>query len=137
MSFKETDFPGLMVYLKKLLAEEKDPLLFRELVAQIVQMYDQIPVYPGIVNMCVGQSAKAIDPKEVEVGQKIFVRNHDDCFSGRVSEKNDDGIVLKEALTVAEDEELELGFKEMEKVTLVNENTLKEIWPSLVFDKEQ
>ncbi|GAB4279890.1 MAG: hypothetical protein Kow0029_24050 [Candidatus Rifleibacteriota bacterium] len=136
MSFKETDFPGLIGYLKRLVAEEKDPLLFKDLVAQMVKMYEEIPVYPGIVNMCLGKIAKGIKPEDVEVGQKIFVRNREDCFCGTVSEKNSDGVVLKAVKSVTFEDDIEIGFREMEKVTVLNADALKEMWPSLVFDRE-
>lgn len=137
MSFKETDFPGLIGYLKKIVAEEKDPLLFKEMVAELVKLYDQVPVYPGIVNMCLGGLCKGIRPEEVEIGQRVFVKNREDCFCGTVSEKNSEGVVLKAVRSVAADDDLELGFREMEKVTIINGDVLKEMWPSLVFDKEQ
>ncbi|MEW6710780.1 MAG: hypothetical protein AB1403_13215 [Candidatus Riflebacteria bacterium] len=137
MSFKETDFPGLIGYLKKIIAEEKDPLLFREMVAEMVQLYEKVPVYPGIVNMCLGGLCKSVRPEEVQVGQKVFVKNREDCFCGTVSEKSGEGVVLKAVRSVAVEDELELGFREMEKVTIVNAEVLKELWPSLVFDKEQ
>lgn len=137
MSFKETDYPGLIGSLKKIVADEKDPLLFQELVTQLVKLHDQIPVYPGIVNACLGSVAKCVRPEAVEVGQKVFVRNREDCFCGTVAEKNAEGVVLKAVKSVATDDDLELGFREMEKVTVVNADVLKELWPSLVYDKEQ
>ncbi|MDN5280420.1 MAG: hypothetical protein PWR01_4385 [Clostridiales bacterium] len=137
MSFKETDFPGLIGYLKRIVAEEKDPLLFKEMVSELVKMYDKIPVYPGIVNMCLGGLARSVRPEEVEVGQKIFIKNREDCFCGTVSEKNADGVVIKAVKSVASEDDLEIGFREMEKVTLINGDVLEEMWPSLVFDKEQ
>ncbi len=87
MSFKETDSPGLIGYLKKIIAEEKDPLLFREMVAEIFQLYGRVPAYPGIVNMCLGGLSKSVRPEEIQVGQKVFVKNREDCFCGTVSEK--------------------------------------------------
>lgn len=137
MSFKETDFPGLIAYLRRIVAEEKDPMLFRELVAELVRLYDQVPVYPGIVNMCLGGLCKTVRPEEVEVGQRVFVRNREDCFCGTVSEKNGEGVVLKAVRSVSTEDDLELGFREMEKVTVINGEVLNEMWPSLVFDKEQ
>lgn len=137
MSFKETDFPGLIGYLKKIVAEEKDPLLFKELVTQLVTLYDQVPVYPGIVNMCLGGVSKVVRPEEVAIGQKVFIKNREDCFCGTVSEKNAEGVVLKAVKSVASEDDLELGFREMEKVNVINTDVLKEMWPSLVFDKEQ
>lgn len=137
MSFKETDFPGLIKYLKRIVEEEKDPVLVKELVTQLVKLYDEVPLYPGIVNMCIGGVAKTVKPEEVQVGQKVFIRNHEDCFSGTVAEKDGEGIVLKAVKSVTSEDELDFGFREMEKVVVINSEVLKEMWPSLVFNKEQ
>lgn len=137
MSFKETDFPGLLKYLKRIVEEEKDPVLVKELVMQLVKLYEAVPLYPGIVNMCVGGMAKSVKPEEVQVGQKVFIRNQDDCFSGTVAEKDGEGIVLKAVKSVTAEDELDLGYREMEKVVVINSEVLNEMWPSLVFNREQ
>ncbi len=137
MSFKETDFPALIKYLKKIVEEENDPMLVKELVAQLVKMYEDVPLYPGIVNMCVFGVAKNIKPEEVQVGQRVFVKNREDCYCGTVDKKEGEGIVLKGVKSVTCEDELDLGYREMEKVTVINNDALKEMWPSLVFDKEQ
>jgi len=137
MSFKETDFPALIKYLKKIVEEEKDPMLVKELVTQLVKIYEDVPLYPGIVNMCISGVAKTVKPLEVQVGQRVFIRNHEDCYCGTVDSKDGEGIVLKGVKSVTSEDELDLGYREMEKVTVINNEVLKEMWPSLVFDKEQ
>lgn len=136
MSFKETDFPGLIDYLKKIVNQESDPAMVKELVLKLVKLYDEVPLYPGIVNMCLGGVAKGIKPSEIKVGQKIFVKNQDDYYSGVVSSLSEDGIVLKSAQSVTVEEDFELEFGDMEKITAINEEVLQEMWPSLVFNKE-
>ncbi|MCK9457496.1 MAG: hypothetical protein M0R31_09415 [Candidatus Riflebacteria bacterium] len=137
MSFKETDFPGLITYLKNLLKNEKDPVLFKELVEQLVEMYDQLPIYPGIVNMCIGQAAKAADAKALEVGQQVSLKVDEDSISGVVKSKTPKGLVLKNATIATLDDEFEVEFREITKATVINKNIVKELWPSLVFDKEK
>jgi len=137
MSFKETDFPALIKYLKKIVEEERDPMLVKELVMQLVKMYEDVPLYPGIVNMCIFGAAKTVKPEEVQVGQRVFIRNHDDCYCGTIDSKDGEGIVLKGVKSVTSEDELDLGYREMQKVTVINNDALKEMWPSLVFDKEQ
>jgi hypothetical protein len=137
MSFKETDFPGLITYLKNLLKNEKDPVLFKELVEQLVEMYDQLPIYPGIVNMCIGQAAKAADAKALEVGQQVSLKVDEDSISGVVKSKTPKGLVLKNATIATLDDEFEVEFREITKATVINKNVVKELWPSLVFDKEK
>lgn len=137
MSFKETDFPGLITYLKNLVKNEKDPVLFKELVEQLVEMYDQLPIYPGIVNMCIGQAAKTADAKAIEVGQKVSLKVDEDSISGVVKSKTPKGLVLKNATIATLDDEFEVEFREITKATVINKNVVKELWPSLVFDKEK
>lgn len=137
MSFKETDFPGLITYLKNLVKNEKDPVLFKELVEQLVEMYDQLPIYPGIVNMCIGQAAKAADAKALEVGQQVSLKVDEDSISGVVKSKTPKGLVLKNATIATLDDEFEVEFREITKATVINKNVVKELWPSLVFDKEK
>ncbi|MGI6446878.1 MAG: hypothetical protein ACOX2I_14480 [Candidatus Ozemobacteraceae bacterium] len=137
MSFKETDFPGLITYLKNLVKNEKDPVLFKELVEQLVEMYDQLPIYPGIVNMCIGQAAKAADAKALEVGQQVSLKVDEDSISGVVKSKTPKGLVLKNATIATLDDEFEVEFREITKATVINKNIVKELWPSLVFDKEK
>ncbi|OQB49523.1 MAG: hypothetical protein BWY02_01393 [bacterium ADurb.Bin157] len=137
MSFKETDFPGLITYLKNLLKNEKDPVLFKALVEQLVEMYDQLPIYPGIVNMCIGQAAKAADAKALEVGQQVSLKVDEDSISGVVKSKTPKGLVLKNATIATLDDEFEVEFREITKATVINKNVVKELWPSLVFDKEK
>ncbi|HMM59915.1 MAG TPA: hypothetical protein PKC25_07275, partial [Candidatus Rifleibacterium sp.] len=78
MSFKETDFPGLIKYLKRIVEEEKDPMLVKELVTQLVKLYEDVPLYPGIVNMCIGGVTKNVKPEELEVGQRVFIKSGED-----------------------------------------------------------
>lgn len=137
MSFKETDFPALIKYLKKILQEETDPNLIKELLTQLVNLYEEVPIYPGIVNMCLGAIKENIKAQDLKIGQNIFVKNADDYYSGTVKSIEDDTVVLSAVKSVIAEEELDLSFKEMEQISLIKEDILKELWPSLVFDKEQ
>lgn len=137
MSFKETDFTGLIGYLKGLLASQKDPMLFREMVAKLVEFYDELPVYPGIVNMCLGQAQKTVEPKELKKGQRVFLTTAKGCVSGILAKKSDDKVALKEATSFCEAKTTEVELKDISKAVVINEDIVKELWPSLVFDKEQ
>lgn len=137
MSFKETDFTGLIGYLKGLLASQQDPMLFREMVSKMVEFYDQLPVYPGIVNMCLGQAQKTVEPKELKKGQRVFLTTAKGLVSGTLAKKVDDKVALKEVTSLCEAKTSEIELKDISKAVVINENVVKELWPSLVFDKEQ
>lgn len=135
MSFKETDFPALIKFLKAFVARETDPLLLRDVLTQLIKLYEEVPLYPGIVSMCIGGVVKEANPRELALGQKIYIRNREDCYFGTVVNKDEDGVTIKGVKSVTAEDELELGYKEMEKVNVLNEKVLEEMWPSLVFEK--
>jgi len=136
MTFKETDFPSLVQYIKNFVEKEEDPILLKDVLMQLVQLYDKVPLYPGIVNMCLGGVAKQVKPEDVVVGQKIYLRNRSDSYCGTVVSKDADGVTLSGVKSVTTEDELEIGFKEMEQVSYINDKVFQEMWPSLVFDKE-
>ena len=135
MSFKETDFPLLIKFLKTFMAKETDPILIRDVLQQLIKMYEDVPLYPGIVSMCLNTAVKEASPQDLTIGQKIYVRNREDCYHGTVVAKDADGVTIKGVKSVTSEDELEIGFKEMERVSFINEKVFEEIWPSLVFDK--
>lgn len=136
MTFKETDFPSLIKFLKVLAETETNPVLFKEAVLRFVKLYEDLPLYPGIVEMCVRNAIKKIDSKEIATGQQVFVQKGADCFVGIVIDKNADSIKLKSAVSVASKNELELKFSDMDQVKIINEKVLEELWPSLSFPKK-
>lgn len=136
MSFKETDFTGIIGYLKGLIATQKDPILFRAMVTKLVEIYDQLPIYPGLVNMCVGQAQKTVEPKDLKKGQTVFIATDNGFVSGTIT-KTGKKITLKNVMSASESKTTEVDFGEIKQVSTINEDVVKELWPSLVFDKEQ
>jgi hypothetical protein len=136
MTFKETDFPSLVRFLKTFVTEDSDPILVKDVVLKMIKLYEDVPLYPGIVNMCLGGLVKNVPAREVVDGQKVFVRSGEDLFCGTVVQKDDDGVVLRGVKSVTSEDEIDLGYKEMQTVRVVNDKVLEEMWPSLVFPKE-
>lgn len=137
MSFHETDYPALLDYLKELIAANKNPLEFKQLVINMLEIYDQIPVYPGIAAGCSKQLEKPIKAESLAPGQTVFVKVGDDEVSGEIKSISDDAIVLKKAELLSVEENFEIEKKEMSNLRFVDKGVLKEMWPSLVFDKDK
>jgi hypothetical protein len=135
MTFKETDFPSIINYLRGFVKEDTDPVLAKDVVLQVIKMYDEVPLYPGIVSSCLYGVLKNLDPKQLSVGQKIHVRAGDRIHCGTVSAVTDKGISLSKVQTVASESEVRLDFGQINGVQQVNEKVLAEKWPSLVFEK--
>ena len=136
MSFKETDFTGLIGYLKGLLATQKDPMLFKAMVEKLVEIYDQLPVYPGLVNMCINQARKDVDVKDIKKGQTVYLTTKEGMIAGVVA-KTGKKISLKNVMTATETKSVDVDVKKISKAEMINDRVVNELWPSLVFDKEQ
>jgi hypothetical protein len=136
MSFKETDFTGLIGYLKGLLATQKDPMLFKAMVEKLVEIYDQLPVYPGLVNMCINQARKDVDVKDIKKGQTVYLTTKEGMIAGVVA-KTGKKISLKNVMTATESKTIDVDVKKISKAEMINDKVVNELWPSLVFDKEQ
>ncbi|HMM59916.1 MAG TPA: hypothetical protein PKC25_07280, partial [Candidatus Rifleibacterium sp.] len=59
------------------------------------------------------------------------------CLCGTVSGKDGEGIELKAVKLMTSEDELDIGMREISRATVINTNVLKEMWPSLVFEKGQ
>jgi len=135
MTFKETEFPAMIRFLKTLVQREANPYVIRDVIQQMVRLYEEVPLYPGIVNMCMDQVCKSPKAEELLVGQKVHFQQGDEFFSGTVAKKDAEGITIRHVRCIVEEDDYELGYKEIDKVTAINEKVLDELWPSLVFEK--
>lgn len=135
MTLKETDFPLLIRFLKNLISKESDPLIIKELIIHLINLYEQVPLYPGIVNMCLNNSLKEHKPEEMLVGKRYFIQIKDDSYVGTVAEKGNKSILLKGVKIYTSEDELDLNLKEIQKVYSVNDRVLNELWSTLVFEK--
>ncbi len=137
MTFKETDFPALIRFMKTFINQESNPFLVKDVMLQLIKMYESVPLYPGIVNMCISQVKKEVDATELTPGQKVFLKNGDDYYVGTVTKKTDDEVKMKDVYALTFEDEYEFELEDMENVQVVRESVLEEVWPSLVFDKDK
>lgn len=137
MTFKETEFPALIRFMKTFVNEEANPYLVKDVMLQLIKMHESVPLYPGIVNMCVGQVKKAVEPSELVPGQKVFLKNGDDFYVGVVTKKTDEEVQMKNVHAITFEDEYEFELGDMESVHVINESVLEQLWPSLVFDKDK
>jgi hypothetical protein len=134
MTFRESDFPALIRHLKSLVEDGTDPVLFREKVAQIVTLYERVPLYPGIAQMCAAQGVKEIDLKDAAPGQRLYLRDGDGGFAGTVT-ANEGGRVRLDSVSSSKGgsaREVAAGGKAF----LVDLKVLEGLWPSLSYPEE-
>ena len=135
MSFKESDFPVVFSFLYSLCKKAKNPGYFKSVFMEAFKIYKKIPLYPGLVNMCLGQVEKKVMPEEVEPGDQIVFEKDGKEYFGFVESVKGDDVKLIDVVEIKDS--MVFSKNEMAKVRKINENTLKELWPSLVFEEEE
>lgn len=137
MTFKETDFPSIINFLRSFVKEDTDPALVRDVVLQVIKLYDEVPLYPGIVSTCLPKVVRTLEPKDLSVGQRVYVRANGATHCGMVSALSDKGVSLSKVQTCAPTSEVRLEFGQITGVQQINERVLPEAWPSLVFERRE
>ncbi len=131
MSFKESEFPDLIESILKMGTELDGNSVTFEIVRKVSQLVKQIPLYPGIVGMCLAKYVESVAAGDLKEGDRIFIRTRTRgvlgkfegieggkiCVSGKTSEKIDES--------------------EAKQILRFRENILEEIWPTLVFKEER
>lgn len=133
MTFKETEFPSLIRFLKSLLQEDPNPYLLHDVVKQLVALYEKAPLYPGIAEMCLAQSLKRVSADELQPGQKIYLRHGAKFLSGAVKNKNSSEVKIETEI----DGEISIPLHELKEIRTLNHKIFEELWPSLVFEQKE
>ncbi len=132
MTFKESDFPSILNFLRNFVKEDSDPAMVKDVVLQIIRLYDDVPLYPGIVSMCLGKMVRTIDARQLAVGTRVHLRTVDRRYHGVVSAVSERGVSLSQVTSSGSESEVKLEFGQIAAATLVNDKVLHELWPALV-----
>ncbi|MCD6413247.1 MAG: hypothetical protein J7L54_03790 [Elusimicrobia bacterium] len=131
MSFRESEFPDLLENILKVGEQYGDNSLTFEIVKKVVELVKQIPLYPGIVGMCLARYVSEADPAKLNPGDRIFVKTAAGGIAGNFDGDEDDFIRVKG------DSEAKIEKSKIEKILKLRDNILEEIWPTLVFKEEK
>ena len=134
MTFRETDFVGLIKTIKQKSATLKDAELFRKVIQVLIGIYEEIPIYPGLVDMCINNSMKEVPVGELKEGSFVSVKSDAGYVSGIYAGQKDGKIVLQDAKETVNKGDMEISA---EKATYINENVLSDLWPTLKFKAEE
>lgn len=135
MSFKETEFPSWVAFLKSLEKKNSNPFLLRDIVRLMIQLYEKIPLYPGIVEMCLNAALQFTEPEKLQMGEKIYFHCQGRYYTGEILSKSSSTIKVRaENNTLAEQF---FPINELKQIVRLNEKVLEELWPSLVFEQKE
>jgi len=110
MSFKESEFPDLIKKIHALCESFEDVSISKEILDEIVALYNRIPLYPGIMSMCISNYLKK--GGTFQKGAKVFFKLSDGYVIGKFEGQKNGKIFLKDAVKVHKEKEITLDKEE-------------------------
>ena len=133
MTFQESDYPGLKKERVNLIHKYENPALVVEVLKEIWETHKQIPIYPGIISMCLPSMVKEKKIGELKKGERVLIKTGTLEILGTVKLKKKDRIVLENSEVLKRSKSREVKNEEVKKVLSLERGVLEKIWPTLVF----
>jgi len=136
MTFQESDYPGLKREMINLIHKYKNPALVVEVLKEIWETHKQIPIYPGIISMCLPSMVKKKKIGELKKGERVLIKTGTIEILGTIKSKKKDSILLENPELVKKPRSVEVKTREIENILTLEKNALEKIWPTLVFKEK-
>lgn len=140
MTFEETELQRLVDEIIRLLEKYRDDSRALEIIlSELKSLYRKVPIYPGIITMCLPMVVKSVDPKQLKEGDEVSLLMKDDrILTGKIS-----GIAQNEVKLVNcfESEgqkpcgERAVQLKDLKEARLFTREILHKEWPDLDFEE--
>lgn len=137
MTFQESDYPNLKKQMVNLIHKYKNPALVVEILKEIWETHKQIPIYPGIISMCLPSMVKEKKIGELKKGERVLIKTGALEILGTIKSKKKDSILLENPELVKRPRSVEVKSKEIKSILTLENNVLKKIWPTLVFKERE
>ncbi|MGM0381613.1 MAG: hypothetical protein ACQEP7_06465 [bacterium] len=136
MTFKESDFPSLLHRIKQVIEATENPAVAVELIREIVEAYEDIPLYPGIVEMISYNMINETPANELSEGDLVEFADSDRAITGQVKAIENGTITLEKVLETGKSATTQVEKNEFKSCQKINQETLKEEWPELYFGED-
>jgi len=136
MTFQESEYPNLKKEMINLILKYKNPALVVEILKEIWETHKRIPVYPGIISMCLPGMVKEKRIRELKKGERVLVKTPDYEILGTIKSKKKDSILLESPELVRRPRSLEVKSREIKSILVLEKGVLGKIWPTLAFEDE-
>ncbi len=137
MTFQESEYPNLKREIINLIHKYKNPALVVEILKEIWETHKQIPIYPGIISMCLPSMVKEKKIGELKKGEKVLIKTPDYEILGTIKSKKKDSIMLENPELIRRPRSLEVKSKEIKNILVLEKGVLEKIWPTLVFKEKK
>ncbi len=140
MTFRESEFPNL-VHIIDGVARSYPPAAVSAFIQELVRIYRAIPLYPGLVAMCMGKAFQKWDPKTSKTppdrGSFVILRlSARGCVAGKLLSWTPAAVQIEFRDPFGKLRRARLPRRRIQAVETFRADTLETLWPTLVFDKK-
>lgn len=136
MTFKQSDFPSLLHRIKQVIEATENPAVAVELIREIIDSYEDIPLYPGIVEMISYNMVEETTTSELNEGDLVEFSGNERTITGKITAVDDNEITLEKAIETDKKETEQIDKSEFEHYQKINQEALQEEWPELYFGED-
>ncbi|MEW6040077.1 MAG: hypothetical protein AB1633_00970 [Elusimicrobiota bacterium] len=130
MTFKESEHINI---IERLAGLSDADIPMDEIIKETWKLERRIPLYPGIVVMCMNSVIENDEPGKLKPGEKVILTTGKGQYVGTIKEISDDEIILQDATFYKREDKVSVKKNELGRVEKINKKTLEKVWPSLVF----
>lgn len=139
MTFRESEFPNLLSQIDSV-ARNYPPDALSEYIQEMARIYRAIPLYPGLVCMCMGKSFEPIaaDAPAPAKGSYLVVRRKggSDAVFGKLFSWTTAAIQIDCRDPRGKVSRQEILRRHIQSIERFRKDTLETFWPTLVFDRK-
>jgi len=136
MTFKETEYPGL---IRSVLRIGGESVHAGRILKEAVEVDNQIPLYPGIVSMCMNALLEEVKIPDLKKGDTVVLKlSGGEEVLGKVDKTAKTGsITLKNASVLKKVKSFKFMPGKVRGLSRIKKDILQKTWPSLVFKSDK
>lgn len=144
MTFRESEFPN-MVHQLGGISKTYPPEAVAAFVEEMLRIYKAIPLYPGLVCMCMGRAFEKWDPKNPPPSKGSFVvvrlkgkpkGRAVTPIAGTLTAWGAAAVQIEFRDPFGKLRRTRIPRRQIESVEKFHRDTLERLWPTLVFDQK-
>lgn len=108
------------------------PVIAEEMVSEIWKIHQKVPLYPGIVAMCLNKMIEEVAASTLKKGDRVGLLTSQGKFYGTVEKISEDEVLLKDVSEIKKTNFLKVEKNQILLATKLEEDILSKLWPSLI-----
>lgn len=135
MTFQESEYPDLIETVLAL--AKKGVFGADDLLPVMWQLHRQVPIYPGIVKMCLEKIKENPCLSECQTNDLVAIEKDGEKIVGYVEKISGNRLVLRDGYVKQSFNRKEIVIESDNQLERLQPDILKRSWPTLVFEEKK